>query len=46
MARTNTVAVAMGDCQFSAVARFPAVAHAGGVKMYASILHVFRPMAL
>ena len=35
MARTNTEAVAMGDCQVQLLV-FLAVAHAGGVKIYAS----------
>ena len=45
MARTNTEAVAMGFCQVQLLV-FLAVAHAGGVKIYASFWHVFCPRAL
>ena len=44
--RRIQVAVVMGDCHSSAVTRRPAVAHAGGVKIYAFPLHVYSLMAL
>ena len=44
--RLIQVAMVMGDCHSSAVTRRPAVAHAGGVKIYAFPLHVYSLMAL
>ena len=43
--RLIQVAAVMGDCHSSAVTRRPAVAHAGGVKIYAFPLHVYSLMA-
>ena len=37
----DVVALVMGDCHSRAVTRRPAVAHAGGVKIYAFPLHVY-----
>ena len=43
--RRIQVAVVMGDCHSRAVTCRPAVAHAGGVKVNAFPLHLYRPMA-